>query len=129
MIIIVHAGIVFSGFAVYKSWVISGMETLLHVNISINSMAIYFLNLADIDFPSDFHIGHCLPSTIRVGVSFLCSLVIIFHNTFKPLLLWMKMKIGGVQYFQGNTKTEYMPALNNEIFHEDQEYREPLMNE
>ena len=129
MIIIVHAGIVFSGFAVYKSWVISGMETLLHVNIIINSMAIYFLNLADIDFPSDFHIGHCLPSTISVGVSFLCFLVIIFRNTFKPLLLWMKMKIGGVQYFQGNTNTEYMPALNNEIFREDQEYREPLMNE
>ena len=126
MIIIVHAGIVFSGFAVYKSWVISAMETTLHVNIIINSMAIYFLNLAERDFPSDFQIGDCLPSTISIGVSFLCFLVILLYNTFKPLLLWTKMKMGGLKYFQVNTNFVHIPMHNEDG---DQDYREPLMNE
>ena len=124
MIIIVHAGIVFSGFAVYKSWVISAMETTLHVNIIINSMAIYFLNLAERDFPSDFQIGDCLPSTISIGVSFLCFLVILLYNTFKPLLLWTKRKMGGLD--QVNKNYVQMPMHNEDG---DQEYREPLMNE
>ena len=114
MIIIVHAGIVFSGFAVYKSWVISAMETTLHVNIIINSMAIYFLNLAVRDFPSDFQIGDCHPSTINIGVSFLCFLMILLYNTFKPLLLWTKMKMGGLEYFQVNTNFVHMPMHNED---------------
>ena len=123
MIIIVHAGIVFSGFAVYKSWVISAMETTLHVNLIINSMAIYFLNLAERDFPADFQIGDCLPSAISIGVSFLCFLVILLYNTFKPLLLWIKMKMGGLECFQDFV---HMPM---HIEDGDQEYREPLMSE
>ena len=124
MIIIVHAGIVFSGFAVYKSWIISATETALHVNIIINSMAIYFLNLADRDFPSEFHIGDCIPSTISMGVSFICFLGILLYNISKPLVSWMKMKIGGIKYFRINTNV--VPVHNEDG---DEEYREPLLNE
>ena len=128
MIIVVHAGIVFSGFAIYKSWFISLMETTLHVNIIINSMAIYFLNMTDIDFPSDFHIGHCLPSTISVSLSFLCFAVIILHNSARPLFLWIKIKRGRVEDIQVSAHSERMPEFNEHV-NEDHEYREPLLSD
>ena len=89
-------------------------------------MAIYFLNLEGHDFPSDFHpitIDYCLPSTISIGVSFLCFFLILLYNTFKPLHLWIKMKM---EYFQVNENVVHMPVDNEDG---DQEYREPLMNE
>ena len=63
VIIVVHAGIVFSGFAIYKSWIISATETVLNANIIITSLAVYF---------STPESNNCIPTALGVIVALLC---------------------------------------------------------
>ena len=114
LIIVIHSGIVFSGFAVYKSWIVSAVETTLHVNIIIISMAVYF-------WPSDRN--HCIPSTAGVGVAFVCFLAILLHNIiisslgYKHCLKYVKLPCYEVINIQ-QASTPYR----------DNEYREPLID-
>ena len=120
VVIIVHAGIVFSGFAIYKNWTISAIETTLHINIIITSLAVYFWN------PDT---SYCIPSFLGTGVGLVCLFVTLFHNILNPSLVWIKSKKKIVQNDVVNSEVNPIDCNENiPHMYRNDEYRELLLN-
>ena len=118
VIIVVHSCIVFSGFAIYKSWIISTMETTLHVNIIITSLAIYF-------WPSDRN--YCVPTSVGVSAALVCFLAIVIRNIITSALGW---KLCHMKYLkQPNSEANDIQQASAILPSGNNEYRELLMDD
>ena len=122
VIIVVHAGIVFSGFAINKSWIISATETVLNVNIIITSLAIYF-------WTPERNI--CIPTALGVTVALLCLCVVLLQNLLKAILQWIVLKICRLKYSAVNfeRRTIQQSSSYKIIHNENEEYRETLIDD
>ena len=108
-------------FLVLQFRTISAIETTLHINIIITSLAVYFWN------PDT---SYCIPSFLGTGVGLVCLFVTLFHNILNPSLVWIKSRIKIVQNNVVNSEENPIDrSMSNEnIPHRNVEYREVLLN-
>ena len=109
VIIVIHSCIIFSGFAIYKSWTISAVETTLHVNIITNSLAIHFGK------------NDCIPTYVGVGVALACFLAVVLSNAITALF---GLKLSHLKHLN----PAYSEVIVIHQSSENSEYREPLMD-
>ena len=121
-IVVLHAAILFSGFAIYKSWIISALESVLHISLITNSLMLFILVQSNYQCPS-------LATAIFGSVAFLCFLGILAHSIYAYVQLNCKRAIGPrPQSLNSNgAPTENHGDGMQHVYVNDDEYREPLL--
>ena len=121
-IVVVHAAILFSGFAIYKSRIISALESVLHISLVTNSLMLFILVQSNYQCPS-------LATAIFGSVAFLCFLGILAHSIYAYVQLNCKRAIGPrPQSLNSNgAPTENHGDGMQHVYVNDDEYREPLL--
>ena len=112
-IVVVHAAIVFSGFAIYKSWIISALESVLHTSIVVNSLVLFIFIQGSYQCSS-------LATAVCASIAFICFLAVLAHNIYMQC---RDRQINGRSCLNlnSNEKRESPKAM-------EYEYREPLLD-
>ena len=112
-VVVVHAAIVFSGFAIYKSWIISALESILHTSIVVNSLVLFI-------FVQGSYQCSSLATAVCASIAFICFLAVLAHNIYMQC---RDRQINGRSRLNLNSK-EQRESLNAAVY----EYREPLLD-